>query len=1100
MVKKKKYNLMQVKNSYLTKDEFIRIYGKKELLRLIENSHSNYVEYATQSIRKVYFDVDADESFELVNKETSVQILNLITTVLFQFFKTYPDSICQNVKLKKSELDQEENINLERLSWHLTIPYKITVDDNKKIAEELNKVLRVQYAKNLPEINSFPLFDLNVYKTKQAWRLVNQVRPSCDTKKTPSKKVLISGLIENTIIQDCTDLGLFEYKTKKDIQGLQWFYERFEDKSNLCYWTTKADNYSDWIEFAIICIYLSGFLDRNDVFEKNNVQEVFLKFSQFSQKFNFLECQKTFDSMWTNNYKSILVDERSKKLEQKWKKDFEKKNGKKTYESCEEYTYGTEYETSTNNILEDFVLLLGIPITSTGFFIKSIINLIEFRCFFQGLLQSYDHLKFMCQVLKYIPDDEKDQLVSIQECVKEAVKQTGFNDDPYEGEVLDNIDIIFFLANHSKIDCNEDQKKTLKEILTDGKINIKAFEAFIKKIEEYVEKNELQEVFENCLKKYEDEKQLAIYQRAEKELDSNVTVFLTRILTKKRNWKYQYPYYVRLQTMMNDCNQDETLFWLIIVRAASKLFVCEPFLHCLCRAHSDDMATKIVLDVYRHWMSTPQGVLMFDSVTGMWTDKKTVWCHLISMLSNFLQDEKKNYGSSVELTKKILERIVVFVDQRTDRFDALKDSSLGKLLFGNGYYDAKKSTFYCSHQFDIFPTFTNVDVLFMGRINDPFYVDDVDKIIPEMEEMNEVMFNQMHGVELAEYHKECLSLALFGERYKGFYVHVGEPNSGKSTEKAMIEACFGSFVGAGLVDELSVIKDDRRDPAIANSMVYDNWYKRLLLFSEKSNRKIDTEKLKSYSSGGQDKIRARTQFKTAVSLDIHFIMFFYLNHPMEVNSPEDAAYKDRSCVFHWDKSFEDPENITDPTCQIPKRDDVCQWQYSLRKRQVYTMLFVKSFENYMKRGHRLQKPEKVKLSTNTIIGSKITNKDMVESFLGYFIVDGDQNDHVLYSDIQKICKDVNIDPYKFIRRLPLLMQSLKPDLCCPIQSAQKRLQHNQRVQVWKGLRIRTDESDPEPLLSNFDLWKKLMVEGNGKIDKKIQFNSLGDKRTIENIS
>jgi hypothetical protein len=720
--------------------------------------------------------------------------------------------------------------------------------------------------------------------------------------------------------------------------------------------------------------------------------------------------------------------------------------------------------------------------------------------FFKGLIQNFEHLKFFCQVLKYIDEEEKSQIEILQQCVQEAVKQTGYVDDPYEGDIIENIDIAIYLAKELQIGCNEEQLKTLKGIFTNDKVNSKAYYCFVEKVEEFV-------VCQNCKNEYDqlkqylsEEKSLAIYQRAEKEIDSRVTVFLTRILTKKRNWKYQYPYYERLRMVMEDCNNDTNLFWLIIVRAANKLFVSEPFIHCLSRPHSDDMATKIVLDIYRHWMTTPQGVLMFDSVTGMWTDKRTVWSHLISMLSNFLQDEKKNYGSSVEQTKKILERIVVFVDQRTDRFDLLKDSSLGKLLFGNGYYDAKKDTFYSSHQFDTFPIFTNVDVLFMGRINDPFYTGEQKDIENEMKEMNEVMFEQMHGFELAEYHKECLSLSLFGERYKGFYVHVGEPNSGKSTEKAMIEACFGSFVGSGLVDELSVIKDDRRDPAIANSMVYDNWYKRLLLFSEKSNRKIDTEKLKSYSSGGQDKIRARTQFKTAVSLDIHFIMFFYLNHPMEVNTPDDAAYKDRASVFHWDKSFEDPENITDPTCQIPKRDDVCQWQYSLRKRQIYTMLFVKSFQNYMARGFRLHKPEKVKLSTNTIIGSKVTNKDMVELFLGYFIVDGDQNDFVLYSDIQKICKDVNIDPYKFIRRLPLVMQSLNPALQCPIQSAQKRMLNNQRVQIWKGLRIRNDETNPEPLLVNFETWKKLMVEGNGKIDKKIQFNSLGEKRTIDNIS
>jgi len=1086
---------LQVKASYLTKDSEIQNISKDLLIERIKFvSETTLVEYLTKNVRKVYFDVDYHERFEFADSKVAGNILGLIVKTLFEYFHCHPDSICHNQIVKT-------NANSDyRLSWHFTLPYKLCYETNKKIAEKLNHRLKELYSESLFLTNEdMPSFDTSVYKSKQSFRLVNQLRPVVST-KTQSVKTLIFGNVENTIVQDCSHLPNFE---EYDVNVMDlpdnamWFYTRLDDVTSVDYWQSKSSNYSEWMEFAVICV--NFFPECKNTTQQHALKNLFLKFSKISQKYEETSSIKMFENMWNNRF-SIVKDTRSKKLEKKWKKDYEKMFGKKDLCKPMDLPDFDIIENLQNTDFKSFSKRLeGLPITSTGFFIKMLLNNINLATFWYTFITRYEHLQFFCQVLKFVDDEEKKAIDFFQETLNTVKETTGVSDDPHEEDNLSNYDFILFLCEELQISLSEEQIISLKKILDDSTINKKAYDIFLEKIDGFCVNHSIDIKF--VYEKLSEEKNKSIYTRAPKELECKVNQFIVRILNNQLNWKYQYPYYKRLHNLFIECEKNEKIFWYALIRASNYLFVSEPYYNCLCKAHSDDSATKIVLDLYQHWMTTPQGVFMFDNITGMWTDKKTVWNNLISMLSNFLQcDPKKNYGSGVENSKKIIERIHVFVDPRTDKFDSMKDSSLGKLLFGNGYYDAKLDVFYEAHLFNGMPCFVNNEILFLGRINDPFYTGDLNAIKEEMDEMNQVMFVQMHGNEIGEYHKECLSLALFGERYKGFYSHVGEPNSGKSTEKAMIEACFGSFVGSGLVDELSVIKDDKRDAAIANSMVYDNWHVRLLLFSEKSNRKIDTEKLKSYSSGGQDKIRARTQFKTAVSLDIHFIMFFYLNHPMEVNFPDDAAYKDRACIFHWDKSFELAENITDPTCQIVRRDDVCQWQYSLKKRQVYTMLFVEAFRKYNMRGNRLPKPDKVKLSTVNTIGSKQTNNDMLESFLGYFIVDGDHSDYVLYTDIQKICKDAGIDPKTFLRRLPTIMNSLQENLPCPIVSAQKRMPNNVRSQIWKGLRIRTDEMAPEPLLSNFEQWKKLMIEGNGKIDKKIQCLNVGEKRTIENVN
>lgn len=1046
-------SIMKVKQSYLcTNSNLQEITNEESLIEYIKN-HPAAVEYIDEKTPiKVYFDYDGPPSVE--SREV---VVNQIKSVIKKVVCVDDD------KILVLQIGKNHNI---KTSYHIILQYICpSLKYNKLLAQRCKQICEY--------------FDDNCYHNGQAVRLPGCSKPG----EMRCKEYDYNGVI--TVSNDC---NLPKLPVKYN-QWIKWVLERCNDSSiDLI---AISDKYETWLEVLFSLIYSC----KDDEECQMSALDAFITFSKLSSKFDEQTAKSKFDIEWSKR-NFIYNNPKSSKLRDKILKKISKKNNNIVLPGSavvKDIVYFEElsYEHNTD---EFHYVCCGFPSYSIQYLVVRLLEDPRYNFFWGSQISNNNDLQRLVSLLKCISPEELADVEYYKETYNIMVESTGFKKDPFgDKPILDNIELIADICKVLKLNYESVADKIHSEEKYEN--CLVTYDSFKKQLIHYSELFNIADT-NDIFTQYEDKLSKRVRPRPKLENECSIISIFEYIILEQPSWKYEKPYYDELK-LLYDFDKNNILFALL--KCSKRLFEAEKYYRLLCSAHSDHHASEIVYHLYPYWMRTPQGVMMFDCTTGLWTRDTSVWMSVIVNLQSFLEftqnKTKKNYGSTVDLTDKVVKRIPLLLPNNYDLFEDLKDTSTKKLLFGNGVYDGDKNEFTEAMMIDGCYCFTNYYLFFTGKINDPYLMEVNEQILFKMEEMKKVLFYDMHGFEIGEYHRECLSLAIMGERHKGFYVHVGETNSGKSTEKALLEASFGSFIGTGLVDELSAIKDDKRDGAISNSMVWDNWDKRLLLFSEKNQRKIDTEKLKSYSSGGQDKIRARTQYQKSALFDIKFIMLFYLNHPLEVTDPSDPAFIDRARCFHWEKSFVDPNKITDPTCQIPKRDDVCEWQYIREQRQIFVKVIIDAYIAFCVRGTRLPTPKKVMYSTTATVGKLSTNDDLIESFLGHFIVDGSPNLYMEKKDIEKVCTDNNIDCVKFIRRLPIVMKDIGLDTS-PIQSKQVRIKNNKKVTIWKGIRLRDDEKSKFPILADIKMWKLVMKRFNCQVPTDFMFK-LGEIQKLK---
>jgi len=581
---------------------------------------------------------------------------------------------------------------------------------------------------------------------------------------------------------------------------------------------------------------------------------------------------------------------------------------------------------------------------------------------------------------------------------------------------------------------------------------------------------------------------------------------------EEKLWNVQYPYYDALKKLMTLANDNELTFRMLVNRAMEFIFPCEQYFHFFSYVCNDHDAAKVVYNLYPFWrVNYADELYVFDDVHGLWTPKTNIHTYVVTRLANLLYKPAvtktvENFALSNSLNKKVLERLPSFIEllSRKKEFDDLKYSSVGKILFPNGYYDGYIGTF--SPAMYLTDTklfgearflFFNYELYFFASVPD-FYIERIDEVQEELVRMKDILFYNMHGKEIGDYHLESLACALFGEKHKGFYVHVGDTNSGKSTEKALIEAAFGEYCGTGNTEDFAVVKNDTREATITNAFVVDNWYKRAVFFSEKGTRTLNTEMLKSHSSGGEDKLRSRKQYGVASIFSIHYKMFFYVNEGLVVNNPNDPAYIDRARYFYWNKSFVPEHEIVDPSCQLPQIPEVQNWKNEQCRRQLFVRIIINSFKDYIHRGCQLPVPESVMLSTREEVGHAMSNDEMFERLMYAFLFTGDSNHIVTRDQIISGCDQLKLAPKKCTQKINSMMAKLGINT---IRSSQKTI-CGERQSVWIGVQIRPVSvsliNEYSPLV-NYEKWKEMITDFHGTIPQ-VLIDSLSNYHAIEETS
>ena len=440
-----------------------------------------------------------------------------------------------------------------------------------------------------------------------------------------------------------------------------------------------------------------------------------------------------------------------------------------------------------------------------------------------------------------------------------------------------------------------------------------------------------------------------------------------------------------------------------------------------------DMA-MLVLKKHPHFKNCKETLYVFDKQTGLWTDNKSK--HYAIVYDN-LYDE---VGSKV-LTAMKLKSICIHISSETIEENWLSDnanSSLGKILFSNGYFDGDEGE--CGK----FYTEFNPDIVFMNKI----YMDLPAEIDEQYREsVLDRFFYKPLGKEVSDYYIQNLSRSMMGQLLKKLFFCLGDGNTGKSTLTKALQSSFGEYVGT-FNAECFNHKDTSQDEAQLMRWALLMRFKRIIFSNELSKKgKLNGNMMKKVSSGG-DTLVGRTHGSEETPFTPHFIANIFANDINEI-TPYDDALQNRIRVIPYTKIYVD-ENPDEN--QLLKDHNIEKEMLTIKFKQTFIRIILDSFINFRLNGE-IKEPDAV-LSARTEWVSQDAN--VIQTFLESFDITNDEKDYIKYADIKDWIKDneIGISDMKFTMELKKYCSKNKLD---NVYNKQKKID-GKNSKCWFGIK------------------------------------------------
>ena len=287
-------------------------------------------------------------------------------------------------------------------------------------------------------------------------------------------------------------------------------------------------------------------------------------------------------------------------------------------------------------------------------------------------------------------------------------------------------------------------------------------------------------------------------------------------------------------------------------------------------------------------------------------------------------------------------------------------SSLGKILFENGYYDFHKTKFFAFDDKDY-----DHSIVFIYHLEYDYLIPKTvlrkGKQITFDEYKTDVkrrLFVEPFCEKRAAYYILTLARGLAGDVVKRFLMCIGESECGKSTITTAIASAAGSYFGSFNGNNICCKKFANPDAAQALRWVMELRGKRFIASNEISTQEyIDGEMMKKLASGGRDKIVARGHGGYETEFDVSFLPILYAND-IEKIKPFDSAIESRLRTFVYDKVYVDkPSNDFELTKDAGLDAEILTDNFRL----AFIGLLVDSYAKYMEKKDDLEATVKLQL-------------------------------------------------------------------------------------------------------------------------------------------
>lgn len=413
---------------------------------------------------------------------------------------------------------------------------------------------------------------------------------------------------------------------------------------------------------------------------------------------------------------------------------------------------------------------------------------------------------------------------------------------------------------------------------------------------------------------------------------------------------------------------------------------------------NDKQAAEVVYELYPHWVFCKGDLYVYDKSTGKWDSSETSHFRVFSLLEDKLfiltndkEDNiirtKNSYGNNHNLMKKAIPLIKTLCENN-EWINTQQYSSLGKILFTNGYYDFKQSKFYEKGK----DGFNNPEILFINRINKPFEEFN-DEDLEYIKDIKQRFFHNPLGENMGDYMALNLARGLAGDKMKRIIFGLGGTNCGKSVITTACSLSCGEYVGNFNAENLAYRQSSNDEAAVMRWAMLSR-FKRLLFSNElKNTTDLNGNMIKKISSGG-DSIVARCHGGNETEFILHFLAIIMANDIPKIK-PYDDAINSRCKVFGYNKQFvEEPSNelelLMDKNIEVEMLTD--------RFQKCFLGLLILEYLNFSENGCVEIEPVEAIISKQDWIQEE---KCFITSFMNDFELTNNSADYVMSEDIQK---------------------------------------------------------------------------------------------------
>jgi hypothetical protein len=473
---------------------------------------------------------------------------------------------------------------------------------------------------------------------------------------------------------------------------------------------------------------------------------------------------------------------------------------------------------------------------------------------------------------------------------------------------------------------------------------------------------------------------------------------------------------------------------------------------------NDDDAALRVYYMYPHWVCCEDTLFVFDKETGLWEHNQTAYRSAIRNLQEYLwvepnktsktesfdeQELKKSYGNTLALIDKIPPMIKTLC-QNNNWLKEAQYSSLGKILFLNGYYDFKVSKFYSKSEYGF-----NPDIVFMGRIHHNYegyttedleYMDDI---------KTRLIYNTL-GKEVGDYLLINLARALAGDGYKmkRILFGLGPSNTGKGVLTTALTLSCGDYIGSFNAENLAHRNTGQDEGQIMRWALLVRFCRIIISNEIKSHVELNGVMINKIASGG-DSLIGRSHGGNETPFITHFLPIVLANDLPKIN-PYNDSQDTRVRVINYNKEYVDePKN----DFELKKDDNIKEEIRTHHFQKCFVGLLIRFYDVYKQNGD--MEPSEVKVAKNMWVSQE---KSIIDTFKQNFEFTNDPNHYTISKDIEEWMKQ---------ERLMITMKKLGIELAkyCAIHKLDKIESKPKKLrgvlkQVWLGIRAIEEDLTP----------------------------------------